>query len=164
MVENGTIECAQWHSEILFKFYPYLKKSPVFGNHKIQRSLYTGFTVLDCVAKTSDYHFTCQIVVISLHNMANFCKILIIDTQYLIHEGKISFHYNDASIVYLTICSGANQRKYQSSTPLAFVQRIYQWPVNFLHKGPVTRKIFLFDDIIIISFLVEFQVGDLHSL
>ena len=44
--------------------------------------------------------------------------------------------------------SGADQRKHQSSALLAFVRRIHRWPVNSPHKGPVTRKIFRFDDVI----------------
>ena len=39
-------------------------------------------------------------------------------------------------------------RKYQSSMSLAFVRRIHRWPVNFPHKGPVTRKMFPFDHVI----------------
>ena len=46
------------------------------------------------------------------------------------------------SIVYATVCSGADQRKHQSSSPLAFVWAIHRWPVNFQHEGPVTRKCF----------------------
>ena len=42
----------------------------------------------------------------------------------------------------------ANQRKHQSSPSLAFLPGIHQWPVNSPHKGPVTRKIFPFDDVI----------------
>ena len=53
------------------------------------------------------------------------------------------------SIVYSTVCSGTDQRKHQSSASLAFVRVIHQWPVNSLHKGPVTRKMLLFDDIIV---------------
>ena len=37
---------------------------------------------------------------------------------------------------------GADQKKHQSSTPLAFVRGIHRWPVNSPHKGPVTWKIF----------------------
>ena len=40
---------------------------------------------------------------------------------------------------------GTDQRKKQSSTPLA------RSPVNSPHKGPVTRKMFSFDDVIMIS-------------
>ena len=42
---------------------------------------------------------------------------------------------------------GADQRKNQSSTSLAFVRGIHRWPVNSPHKGPVTRKMFPFDDV-----------------
>ena len=52
------------------------------------------------------------------------------------------------SIVYSTVCSDADQRKHQSSMLLAFVRGIHWWPVNSLHKGPVTRKMFPFDDVI----------------
>ena len=41
----------------------------------------------------------------------------------------------------------ADQRKHQSSAPLAFVRGIHRRPINSPHKWPVTRKIFLFDDV-----------------
>ena len=44
---------------------------------------------------------------------------------------------------------GADQRKHQSSASLAFVRGIHRWPVNSPHKGPVTRKMFPFDDVIL---------------
>ena len=49
------------------------------------------------------------------------------------------------TIVYSTVHSGADQ----SSASLAFVRLIHRWPVNSPHKWPVTRKMFLFDDIIV---------------
>ena len=52
------------------------------------------------------------------------------------------------SVVYSTVCSGADQRKHQSSASLAFVQEIHRWSINSPHKGPVTRKMFPFDDVI----------------
>ena len=60
--------------------------------------------------------------------------------------GEITSQITIFSIVYSTVCSGVDQRKYQSSTSLAFVRGIHRWPVNFTHKGPVTRKMFPFDD------------------
>ena len=51
-------------------------------------------------------------------------------------------------IVYSTFYSGADQIKHQSSASLAFLRGIRQWPVNSSHKGPVTRKMFPFDDVI----------------
>ena len=52
------------------------------------------------------------------------------------------------SIVCSTVGFGTNQRKHQSSASLAFVWGIQQWPLNSPHKGPVTRKRFPFDDVI----------------
>ena len=75
---------------------------------------------------------------------------------------KHIFHYNDAimgamaseitsfAITYSTVYSGADQRKHQSCASLAFVQGIHRWPMNSLHKGPVTRKMFPFDDVIML--------------
>ena len=74
----------------------------------------------------------------------------------------ILLHYNDiimnamasqitgVSIVYSTVCSGADQRKHQNSTLVALLRGIHRWPVNCPHKGPLTRKIFPFDDVIMI--------------
>ena len=42
-------------------------------------------------------------------------------------------------------------KKTSSSASLAFMRGIYQWPVNSLHKGPVTWKRFPFDDVIMIK-------------
>ena len=50
-----------------------------------------------------------------------------------------------------TVYPGADQRKHQSSASLAFVRGIYRWPVNSPHKGPVTRNMFSFDDVIMIG-------------
>ena len=49
------------------------------------------------------------------------------------------------SIAYSTVCSGADK----SSVSLAFVGGIRRWPANSPHKGPVTRTMFPFDDVII---------------
>ena len=58
---------------------------------------------------------------------------------------------NHLTTVYSIVYSDADQRKYQSSASLAFVRGIHWGPLNSPHKWPITRKIFLFDDIIMIS-------------
>ena len=52
------------------------------------------------------------------------------------------------SIVYSTVCSGADQRKHQSSASLAFVRGIHRWQVKSPHIGPVTRKMFPYGEVI----------------
>ena len=54
------------------------------------------------------------------------------------------------TIVYSTVYSGTDQRKHRSSKSLAFVRGIHRWPVNSPHKGPVTRKMFPFDDVVML--------------
>ena len=73
-----------------------------------------------------------------------------------------AYHYNavimntmtsettSVSIIYSTINSGADQRKHQSSASLAFVRGIHRSPVNSPHKGPVTRKMFPSDNVIML--------------
>ena len=51
----------------------------------------------------------------------------------------------DISIVYSTVCSGEDQRKHQRSASVAFVR------VNSPHTGPITPKMFPFDDVIIFN-------------
>ena len=75
-----------------------------------------------------------------------------------------NFHYDDVimtmlasqitslTVVYSIVYSGVNQRKHQSSASLAFVREIHRGPVNFPHKWPVTRKMFPFDDVIMIYY------------
>ena len=98
------------------------------------------------------------------------CKSLLIlkviidistETWNLTWSVEIWSHYNDIimstmasqitslTIVYSIVYSGADQRKHQSSASLAFVRGIHRWPVDSPHKGPVTRKTFPFDDVII---------------
>ena len=55
------------------------------------------------------------------------------------------------TIIYWIVYSGADQMKHQSSASLAFERGIHRWPVNSPHKGPVTRRMFPFDDVVMIQ-------------
>ena len=65
--------------------------------------------------------------------------------------GAMASEITGLTIVYFTVYSGADQRKYQSSAPLAFLQGINRLPVNSPHKWPVTRKMFPFDAVIMLT-------------
>ena len=102
----------------------------------------------------------------TLHNSLHWCNSLpiIIDSRYIVVEynttQKTIQHYDDVIMSVMasqitslaSVCStfirGTVQRKYQSSASLAFVRGIHRWPVNSPHKGPVTRKMFPFDDVV----------------
>ena len=62
--------------------------------------------------------------------------------------GATASQITSLTIVYSTVYSDADQRKHQSSASLAFVRGIHRRPVHSPHKGPVTRKMFRVDDVI----------------
>ena len=68
------------------------------------------------------------------------------------------------SSVYSTVCSGADQRKHQSSASLAFVRGIHRSPVDSPHKEPVTRNMFPFDDVIMCKCIILFYLPVLTPL
>ena len=96
-----------------------------------------------------------------LGGFVSTAKLLICSPRYHASDwmGQVP-HYSDVimgtmasqiaslTIVFSAVNSDAEQRKHQSSTSLAFVRGIHLWPVNSSHKRPVTRKKFLFDDVI----------------
>ena len=90
---------------------------------------------------------------------------------------RYDIHYNDVimsvmvsqitslMIVYSSIDWGADQRKHQSSASLAFVRVIHRWSVNSPHKGPVTHKMFPFDDVIMLWwYMASPSLSELHHL
>ena len=60
------------------------------------------------------------------------------------HNEPMASQITGVSIFCSTVGSTADQRKYQSPVPLAFVRG----PGNSPHKEPVMRKMFPFDDVI----------------
>ena len=80
-----------------------------------------------------------------------------------------TLHYNDVimgtaasqitslTIVYSTVYSDVDQRKHQSSASLALVRGIHRGPVNSPHKWPVTRKMFPFDGVIMVTHITALK-------
>ena len=64
--------------------------------------------------------------------------------------GAIESQITSLTIVYSMVISGADQRTHESSASLAFVRGIHRGPVNSPHKWPVRRKVFPFDDVIMV--------------
>ena len=94
------------------------------------------------------HHFTNKDITIFTIQSFDFLSIHIFHYNDVI-IGAVAFQITSLPIVYSTVYSGADQRKHQSSASLAFVRGIHRWPVNSPHKGPVTRKMFPFDDVIV---------------
>ena len=78
------------------------------------------------------------------------CRLLISHCNDVIMSAMASV-IASLTIVYSTGYLDADQRKHQSSASLTFVRGIHRWPMSSPHKGPVTRKMFPFDDVIILN-------------
>ena len=61
--------------------------------------------------------------------------------------GAIASQITSLTIGYSTVYSNADQRKHKSAAYLTFVRGIHP------HKWPVTRKMFPFDDVIVMDFV-----------
>ena len=81
--------------------------------------------------------------VVNTQNRVHYCNDVIM--------GSMASQIASLTIVYSIVYSRADQRIHQSSASLAFVRGIHQWPVNSPHKWPVTRKMFPFNDVIMLS-------------
>ena len=66
------------------------------------------------------------------------------------HNGCDGVSNHRVLIVCSAVCSGGDKGKHQSSASLAFVRGIHRSSVDSPHKGPVTRKMYPFDDVIVI--------------
>ena len=86
----------------------------------------------------------------SIRNCAVGCHFLWFGNHHYtdVTMSAIASHITSLTIVFSVVYWGADQRKHQSSTSLAFVRGIHRGPVNSPHKGSVTRKMFPFDDVI----------------
>ena len=98
----------------------------------------------------------------SSSELSNICQYLVTETKgerLIDGQRQTHSHYSEVktvasqivgvSIICSTVCSGADQRKHQSFASLALVRGIQRWPVDSHHRGPVTRKMLPFDDVIV---------------
>ena len=108
----------------------------------IPYSVYIAHLILKCIAPVWDIH--------SFYSRTHPVKYAVgFVTHYTdVILSKMASQITSLTIVCSAVYSVADQRIHQSSASLAFVIRIHRWPVNSPHKGPVTRKKFPFDDVI----------------
>ena len=150
----------------LYERMQFQKCTLLRDNEWIMSTILANFYSGSSGKKTQNMLITAFLLMISFHKIIS-CNSYIIELcpslQYASYTYyNLYFHYCDVimsmmasqisgvSIVYSTVCLDADQIKHQSPASLAFVRGIHQWPVNSLHKGPVTRKMFPFDDIIML--------------
>ena len=97
-----------------------------------------------CVPKTKSFQkYFCSLVILMIHSDKK-CAYNYTDVIMIVMASQIT----SLTIVYSTVYSGTDQIKHQSSASLVFMRGIHRGPVNSPHKGPVTRKMFPFADVI----------------
>ena len=106
---------------------PLVKRGPVYKAYHFLRQFYGG---VKSVILMQDFP-----------NYLHYSDVIM---------SAIAFQITGVPIVCSTVCSGADQGKYQSSASLAFVRGIHLSPVDSPHKRPVTQKIVPFDDAIMV--------------
>ena len=78
--------------------------------------------------------------------------------------GTMASQITNLNITFSTVYPGTDQRKHQSSASMAFVRGIHWWPVNSPHKGPVMRKMFAFDDVIMYEDNINHEITSTHGI
>ena len=87
----------------------------------------------------------------TLDQILAWCRAIIWTNRYNnVLMSAMASQITSLTSVYTTVYSGVDQRKHKNSESLAFVRGIHRWPVNSSHKGPVTRKMFPFGEVIIL--------------
>ena len=103
------------------------------------------------------------------------CEQRIVECRYLnkcllsinysgVITSAMSSHFTGVSFVYLSVCSGVDEWMHQSFASLVFRRGIHRSLVNSPHKGPVTRKMFSIDDVIMIRCCGHSLVGQWTNL
>ena len=118
-----------------------------FWSSRRQRSIPLGGRY----RQVSRYNYVCY----SLSLPPYYCDVIM---------GALASQITSLTIVYPTVYSGTDDRKRQSSASMAFMRGIHRWTVNSPHKGPVTRKMFPFDDVIMYKiFSIYHETQDVTS-
>ena len=106
-----------------------------------------------CWIKRAHFSVSLRFCLLTITHMIKLWRWLYFLIPYTLLR-RFSKRYNDVilramasqitsvSIASSTVCSGADQRKHQNSTSLAFVREIQRAPINSPYKGLVMRKTF----------------------
>ena len=79
--------------------------------------------------------------------LLSYFPVFALQWRHNMRDGVSNHQPHDCLLKHLF---GRRKKPHQSSASLAFVPEIHRWPVNSPHKWPVTRKMFPFDDVIMI--------------
>ena len=98
--------------------------------------------------------FRINILAPGLGSTVKSCLIGMTSWRHDVMTSAMAFQITGVSIVCSTVCSGVDQRKYQSSTAVALVTGIHRWPVDSPQRAS-SGKMFSFDDVIMVFSVLE---------
>ena len=135
--------CPSLHisSTLTLRLTPFTKQSCPNDTQYVPRIMDTSCVLLCFVVLRYGY--------IYLKWVRYYCDVIM---------STVSSQITSLAIVYSTIYSDADQIIHQSSASLAFLRGT--GPVNSPHKWPVTRIMFPFDDVIMITPLAPMECYD----
>ena len=141
---------AGWNTRMCFtiltmcrpKWWICVRKCSVINNKCVRQCTFIYHKVMTDVRNITGCIFGCVYVYIAVYSWSTF--------SFTVTSWWTRWCLKSLTIIYLTVYSVLYQRKLQSTVSLAFGGGggIHQWPVNSPHKGPVTRKMFPFHDVI----------------
>ena len=143
------------HNKLSVKLYSsnsHSNKSPMICHKDCSNKTNLDERTVLTITKPTITSLAIRSEMLSMVVFSLFCPIYYSDVMMNAMASQIT----SLTVVYSTVYSGAEERKHQSSASLAFVMGIHRWPVKSPHKGPVTRKMFPFDDVIMFYFEVPY--------
>ena len=138
-VYSGTLDLFKWYVSFKNDMHNYWYRQT--GHY--QQSYELGKSSLryhSTAYKTTLYRLMVLINAVSMcfaHNLNPKLSLVTLQWRYNECDGVSNHRRIDC---LLKRCSGVDQRKHQSSAPLAFVRGIHRRPEKSLHKGPVTGE------------------------
>ena len=78
------------------------------------------------------------------------------------HNGRASISNYQPHDCLLNRLFRRRSKKTSSAASMAFVPGIHRWPLNSPHKWPVTRKMFPFDDVIMVMRIIQLSTWVLN--
>ena len=138
--EAGDLRCHCTHCDVIVMEHVYW--------HKVQQSIkWNQINWPEQESLNNEFHCWCSICIAPQYyawpSATHHYDAVIM--------GAMASQITSLTSVYSIIYSDADQGKHQSSASPAFVWGIHRGSVNSPHKWPVTRKMFPFDDVIMMS-------------
>ena len=126
----------KWRDVILFQFENNVRNLTKFWCERSLRKLWSIICII-AVCEHLQQHHARICMCVNCRAVCDYVSMFRVHLKHRRLDGLLNHLFRRRS------------RKTSSGASLAFLMGIDRWPVNSPHKGPVTQKMFPFDDVII---------------